>query len=108
MEQIGSVYETMMGFRIETATGRSVAIRAEKKHGAPTTIDLEALLSEAAGKREKWLQDNAGRKLSDSVKKGVKEAADLEGLHAALAKIPRHKQQASIDALTTFIETSIV
>ena len=30
VEQIGSVYETMMGFRIETATGRSVAIKAQK------------------------------------------------------------------------------
>ena len=34
VEQIGSVYETMMGFRLETATGRSVAIKAQKKHGA--------------------------------------------------------------------------
>ena len=33
VEQIGSVYETMMGFRLETATGRSVAIKAQKKHG---------------------------------------------------------------------------
>ena len=31
VEQIGSVYETMMGFRIETATGRSVSIKAQKK-----------------------------------------------------------------------------
>jgi transcriptional regulator with XRE-family HTH domain len=30
--------------------------------------------------------------------------ADLTRLHAALAKIPRHSQQAAIDALTTFIE----
>ena len=30
VEQIGSVYETMMGFRLETATGRSVAIKAQK------------------------------------------------------------------------------
>ena len=36
VEQIGSVYETMMGFRLETTTGRSLAIRAAKKHGAPT------------------------------------------------------------------------
>ena len=87
VEQIGSVYETMMGFRIETATGRSVAIRAEKKHGAPTTIDLESLLAEPGAKRDKWLQDNAGRKLSDSVKKAVKEAATLEDLHAAMLKV---------------------
>jgi hypothetical protein len=87
VEQIGSVYETMMGFRIETATGRSVAIRAEKRHGAPTTVNLEALLAEAPAKREKWLQENAGRKLSDSVKKAVKDASTLEGLHGALAKV---------------------
>src|SRR5689334_6637309 len=29
--------------------------------------------------------------------------ADLTRLHAAIAKIPQHKQQASIDALTTLI-----
>src|SRR5690606_9914241 len=46
VEHIGSVYETMMGFRLETATGPSVGIRAQKKHGAPTAVDLEALLAE--------------------------------------------------------------
>ena len=30
VEQIGSVYETMMGFRLELATGRSVAVKAQK------------------------------------------------------------------------------
>ena len=43
VEQIGSVYETMMGFRLETAKGRSVAIRAQKKGGASTAVDLEEL-----------------------------------------------------------------
>ena len=42
VEQIGSVYETMMGFRLETATGRSVAIKAQKKGGASTAVDLES------------------------------------------------------------------
>ncbi len=87
VEQIGSVYETMMGFRVDTATGRSIAIRAEKKHGAPTTINLEDLLAESNAKREKWLQEKSGRKLSDTVKKGVKDATSLEDLHAALLKV---------------------
>ena len=52
VEQIGSVYETMMGFRLETATGRSIAIKAAKKHGAPSTIDLEALLAEPQKREE--------------------------------------------------------
>jgi hypothetical protein len=63
VEQIGSVYETMMGFRIETATGTSIAIKAQKKSGAPTTIDLDALLQVEGKKRAKWVQDNADRKL---------------------------------------------
>jgi hypothetical protein len=84
VEQIGSVYETMMGFRLETTTGRSIAVKAQKKQGAPTALDLEALLSEPANKREKWVEDRADRKLSDSVKKAVAAAASVEDLHAAL------------------------
>jgi hypothetical protein len=87
VEQIGSVYETMMGFRLETATGRSVAIKAQKKQGAPTAVDLEALLREPAAKREKWLQDRADRKLTDAVKKAATGAATLEDLHAALLPV---------------------
>lgn len=87
VEQIGSVYETMMGFRLETATGRSVAIKAQKKQGAPTAVDLEALLGEPAAKREKWLQDRADRKLTDTVKNATAGAATLEDLHAALLPV---------------------
>ncbi|MCK4302882.1 MAG: N-6 DNA methylase [Candidatus Eisenbacteria sp.] len=87
VEQIGSVYETIMGFRLETATGRSAAIKAAKKHGAPSTVDLEALLEEPAAKRKKWIQDHADRKLTDRVHKAVKEAATLDELHAALEPV---------------------
>ncbi|MEQ8763215.1 MAG: N-6 DNA methylase [Planctomycetota bacterium] len=91
VEQIGSVYETMMGFRLEKTTGRSVAIKAQKKHGAPTAIDLEALLEEPGAKRKKWVQDRADRKLTDKVNKEVKAAETLEELHAALRTvIDRH------------------
>ena len=31
VEQIGSVYETMMGFKLEIAEGRSIAVRAQAK-----------------------------------------------------------------------------
>ena len=84
VEQIGSVYETMMGFRLETALGRSAAIKAPKKYGAPTTINLEELLGETPAKREKWLRDRTDRKLPDKAKKAVKAAATLDDLHVAL------------------------
>lgn len=87
VEQIGSVYETMMGFRLETAAGRSVAIKAQKRHGAPSAVDLEALLREPAVKRDKWLQEQADRKVSDGVKKAVASAASVEDLHAALLPV---------------------
>jgi hypothetical protein len=61
-----------------------VAIRAQKKHGAPTALDLDALLAESGGARAKAIQDRADRKLTDKVKKAVAEAATLEDLHAAL------------------------
>lgn len=87
VEQIGSVYETMMGFRLETAAGRSVAIKAQKKQGAPTTVSLEALLDEPANKREKWLKDRADRKLPETVMKSVLAARGVEDLHAALLPV---------------------
>ena len=84
VEHIGSVYETMMGFRLETAVGRSAAIRAAKKHGAPTTVDIEALLREAPASRAKWIQDRTDRKLTDRVKQAARDADTAEALHAAL------------------------
>ena len=87
VEHIGSVYETMMGFGLETATGRSVAIKAAKKHGAPTTVDLEALLAEAPAKRTKWIRDRTDRKVADKAGKAVRAATTLEAIHAALESV---------------------
>ena len=84
VEHIGSVYETMMGFRLETATGRSAAIRAAKRHGAPATVDVEALLREAPASRAKWIQDRTDRKLTERVRQAVRDAGTAEALHAAL------------------------
>ena len=84
VEQIGSVYETMMGFRLETAQGRSAAIRAAKRHGAPATVNLEELLAQTADSRAKWLQERTDRKLTDRVKRSVQAADTVEQLHAAL------------------------
>ena len=87
VEQIGSVYETMMGFRLETATGRSVAIKAQKKGGASTTIDLEALAKVGPADRANWVRDRTDRKLTPTVTKPLKSADGVTGLHAALAKV---------------------
>ena len=87
VEQIGSVYETIMGFRMEVATGRSVAIKPAKKLGAPSTVDLDALLEQGTGNRAKWLQPRIDRNLTDTVAKGLRAAETVEDLHAALDRV---------------------
>ena len=84
VEQIGSVYETMMGFTLQIARGRSAAIRAAKPRGAPAAIDLGALLAEVPGRRAGWLRERTDRKLTDTVSRAVRAAASVEDLHAAL------------------------
>lgn len=90
VEHIGSVYETMMGFRLETASGRSLAIKAAKKHGAPATVNLEELLEEEPSKRANWIKARSDRKLTAKVNKAVKAAETLEELHAALNPVIDH------------------
>ena len=84
VEQIGSVYETMMGFRLECAAGPSLAVKSPKKFGAPSVVDLQALLATPAAKRGKRVQDETDRKLTDRVLTNVRAAAGVDELHAAL------------------------
>lgn len=81
VEQIGSVYETVMGFRLEIATGPSIAIRPKKAHGAPVVIDLEKLLSLKNTVRSKWFKENADQEIYGSA---LTEASTIEELEAAL------------------------
>ena len=86
VEQIGSVYETIMGFRMEVATGRSAAIKPAKKLGAPSTVDLDALLEQPKCGRVQWLKARADRNL-DTVAKGLQAAETVDDLHAALDRV---------------------
>ena len=64
VEQIGSVYEAIMGFQIELTTGRSIAVRSQKRTGAAVIVDLDGLLREDGNKRAKALQDATEQKLT--------------------------------------------
>jgi hypothetical protein len=82
VEQIGSVYQAIMGFGLEVARGRSIAIRPAKKHGAPATINLEELLATAADKRQKWFTEQADQKLTGKAADDLKSAANIDDLLA--------------------------
>jgi hypothetical protein len=86
VEQIGSVYETMMGFSLEVARGRSIAIKPTKSHGAPTTINLEELLEVKPTDRAKWLKEKTDQAVTGQAATALKEAKTPEDAVAALEK----------------------
>ncbi len=80
VEQIGSVYEAMMGFELRLASsGPSVALRPDH-----VTMDLAALLKAKPADRLKQLDEEASCKVSGKAADAVKSAATVEALLAAL------------------------
>ena len=84
VEQIGSVYEAIMGFELHVASGPSIAIKPVKRHGAPTTINLEELLRTAPDGRAKWFTEKTDQKLTGQAAEALKSATDINELMAAL------------------------
>ncbi len=86
VEQIGSVYETIMGFLLEVANGPSIALKPKKRHGAPVAINLEALLAVKPGDRAKWLLEKADQKITGKTLEDLQAARTPEDVVAALDK----------------------
>jgi hypothetical protein len=86
VEQIGSVYEAIMGFNLEVAPGPSIAIKPKRSHGAPASINLEALLASKPADRPKWLKDQTDQALTGQALDALKKAVSIEDLLAALEK----------------------
>jgi len=86
VEQIGSVYEVTMGFELQIAGGPSIAIKSPKKHGAPVTVNLEALLAEKPGERMKWLSKETGQTLTGKASDALKAAGAIPDVVAALGR----------------------
>ena len=86
VEQIGSVYEAVMGFSLKVAEGPSLAITSPEKAkgGAPVTVNLEALLAEAPAKRAAWLKKEAAQAVTGRAINLLKAATTLAELEAAL------------------------
>jgi len=88
VEQIGSVYETVMGFTVERAAAPTLAIRAGKGNKVPVWVDLSALAAAAPADRARTLKDATGRgQFPAAVARALREAADVPALAAALAPV---------------------
>jgi N-6 DNA Methylase len=85
VEQIGSVYETVMGFTVEAALGRVLAIRAGKNNRTPVFVALEHLVALKGKDRIKYLKEEADRSsLSAGATKAIEAAKNIEDMIAAL------------------------
>jgi 23S rRNA G2445 N2-methylase RlmL len=87
VEQIGSVYETVMGFTVEAATSRVLAIKAGKNNKTPVFVALDELLARKGKDRIKSLKEDAGRALTAAQAKAIEEAKTVEDLSVALDNI---------------------
>ena len=81
VEQIGSVYESMMGFNLERARGPSLAVRPHH-----VVVDLAVLLSQKPDARAKHLKDVAGCDLTGPSLAALKTARSPDDAVAALGR----------------------
>jgi hypothetical protein len=86
VEQIGSVYQTMIGFTLETAHGSSIALKPAKSKGAPAFLDLDTLLATDAAKRAEHLQKTTDHKFTGRAATALKDAQSHDDLLAALER----------------------
>lgn len=88
VENIGSVYETVMGFTVISMPGPALAIKAGKNNRTPVFIDLDALTARKGKDREKYLKEEADRgQLTSRVASALAAAEDRTALGAALGPI---------------------
>ena len=101
VEQIGSVYETVMGFTVEPARAPMLAIRAGKNNKVPVWVDLAALAGAGGAERAKLLKDWTGRsQLPAAVAQGVEgcdvgERAGARRLRRSSTRAPRREGRRS-------------
>ena len=84
VEQIGSVYESIMGFRVELTTGRSIAVRSQKRTGASVVVDLDEMLSTADIQRVAALRAQTDRNLTGNAATMLRNASTPEEIVQAL------------------------
>ncbi len=87
VEQIGSVYEGIMGYRVEVAQHPSIAVQSKPKGSKTVTavvVDLQLLQETKPKDRSKQLKEWANCELSTKPAKALKEANTLDEIIAAL------------------------
>jgi len=81
VEQIGSVYEAMMGYELQVASGPSVGLRPDN-----VVVNLEEVLKTEGDNRAKVIREDAGCELTGQALEQLKAANSTGDLVAALGK----------------------
>jgi hypothetical protein len=90
VEQIGSVYEAMMGFALRQAAGPAIAVAP--KH---VVVDVEALLTEKPKDRAAWLREQTELKLTgDALAKASTPADVVAALGRRVSRFTPHLMKA--------------
>jgi hypothetical protein len=99
VEQIGSVYEAMMGFELRAATGVSAALRPDH-----VVVNLEAVLAKAPGERARMLKDEAKCEVTGAALEQLKAAKSIDDLLKALEKRLSTRVKGTIPAGSMYLQ----
>lgn len=99
VEQIGSVYEGLMGFEIEIAEGDSLCLMPEH-----VVINLEKLMKLGGADRLKQIKAEANLDLKDKAAQEVKGAKSVKELSAALSRRISPRQPGLMGVGTMYLQ----
>ncbi|WP_071191983.1 DNA methyltransferase [Trichormus sp. NMC-1] len=89
VEQIGSVYEAVMGYEVERANSPAIGVWSKpkgSKSSVTVVVSVEEVLKTKAGERAKYLKDIAGCEVTGKSLTELKAAQTAEDVIAALGR----------------------
>jgi hypothetical protein len=100
VEQIGSVYEGIMGYTLELAEGRCLRVRLDRRDSGAldVVVDLQRFTQQPRKDFTQHLTEQLGLKLSDATVKALEGCTGPDGVAAILAQQRALRNTTPIDA----------
>ncbi len=89
VEQIGSVYQAIMGYEVERASSPAIGVWSKpkgSKSSVTVVVSVEEVLKTKVGERAKYLKDVAGCEITGKSLTELKDARTAEDVVAALGR----------------------
>jgi hypothetical protein len=100
VEQIGSVYEGIMGYTLELAEGRCLRVRLDRREAGALdlVVELQRFTQQPRKDFLQHLTDQLGIKLTDATVKALETCKSADGVAAILAQQKALRNTTPIDA----------